>query len=91
MSAALIGGMDRLKRDYINAAKGSGFKLKVFTGKESKIASKLGRPDMLIVFTNKVSHEAKREAVNFAKSKSIPYKMIHSCGVSTLKDALSAN
>lgn len=90
MCAALIGGMDRLKRDYINAAKKEGIKLKVFTGKESRIAPKIGDADMVIIFTNKVSHDARREAMGHAKSNSIPVHMLHSCGVSTLKTCLAA-
>ncbi|EGY25608.1 hypothetical protein DA2_2088 [Desulfovibrio sp. A2] len=88
MCAALIGGMDRLKRDYINAALASGVDLKVFTGKENRIADKLGQADLVIVFTNKISHAAKREVVQHAKANSIPVQMLHSCGVSTLRQAL---
>ncbi len=33
MCAALVGGMDRLKRDYMNEAKKNGVKLKCYTGK----------------------------------------------------------
>jgi len=88
MCATLIGGMDRLKRDYINTAKGSGVKLKVFTGKENKIAGKLGEPDCVIVFTNKVSHAARKEVMQYAKARKIPVQMIHSCGVSTLRQCL---
>jgi hypothetical protein len=88
MCATLIGGMDRLKRDYIETAKTSGFKLKVFTGKESKIADRLGRPDLVIVFTNKVSHEARDQVVRFAKTKNIPLRMVHSCGTKDLTTCL---
>ncbi|MCG8532393.1 MAG: DUF2325 domain-containing protein [Desulfovibrionales bacterium] len=88
MCATLIGGMDRLKRDYINTAKSKGVKLKVFTGKENSISGKMGTPDMVILFTNKVSHAARREVVQYAKAKDIPLHMAHSCGVSTLKQVL---
>lgn len=89
MCATLIGGMDRLKRDYINAAKGNGVSLKVFTGKENNIAGKLGAPDLLVIFTNKVSHTARREVMQYAKAKKIPVHMEHSCGVSTLRQCLA--
>jgi len=59
MCAALIGGMDRLKRDYITSAKEKGVKLKVFTGKENKVSEKLGNADHVIIFTNQISHAAK--------------------------------
>ncbi|HAS90233.1 DUF2325 domain-containing protein [Maridesulfovibrio sp.] len=88
MCAALIGGMDRLKRDYIVSAKKKGVKLKVFTGKENKVSSKLGSADHVIIFTNQISHAAKKDIVKYTKAKQIPLHMFHSCGVSTLKNCL---
>lgn len=88
MCAALIGGMDRLKRDYINSAKQHGVKLKVFTGKENKISTQLGQADHVIIFTNQLSHAARRNIIKYTKANKIPLHMHHSCGVSTLKDVL---
>ena len=50
--------------------------------------NKIGNPDALIIFTNKISHEAKRKAVRFARSRNIPLQLIHSCGVSSLRECL---
>ncbi|MEF2144263.1 MAG: DUF2325 domain-containing protein [Desulfovibrionaceae bacterium] len=91
MCAALIGGMDRLKRDYINTAKADGVKLKVFTGKENKVSCQIGNCGLIIVFTNKVSHKARKDVAAHAKAKGIPMKMLHSCGISSLRDALAGN
>ncbi len=88
MSAALIGGMDRLKRDYITAAKNKGISLKVFTGQERSIKNRLGDVDFLVLFTAKVSHAARKEVLQHAKSGNIPLKMIHASGVSALKKCL---
>lgn len=89
MCATLVGGMDRLRREYINAAKATGVDLKVFTGKENCIASQMGLPDLVIVFTSKVSHAARKEVVQYAKSHNIPLKMVHACGVSSLRQNLA--
>lgn len=88
MCAALVGGMDRLKREYINTAKDQGITLKVFTGQESNISQRLGGVDMVIIFTNKVSHEAKKKAFKLAKTNNIPLQLLHACGVSTLSEHL---
>lgn len=88
MCAALVGGMDRLKREYINTAKDQGITLKVFTGQESNISQRLGDVDMVIIFTNKVSHEAKKKAFKIAKTQNIPLQLLHACGVSTLSEHL---
>jgi len=88
MCAALIGGMDRLKQEYLRTAKQAGVDLKIFTGKESTIAAQLGKSERIIIFTNKVSHQARNEAMNVAKANNIPVHMLHSCGVSSLRKCL---
>ena len=88
MSAFLIGGMDRLHREYIEAAKSLGVTLKVFTGKERSIKKQLGSVDILILCTGKVSHSARREVVSHASIKKIPVVMLHSSGVSSLRGCI---
>ena len=85
MCAALVGGMDRLRKEYIDTARGLGVNLKVFTGQERSIRSQLGELDMMILFTGKVSHAARQEAVKHAKANNIPLRMVHSSGVSALR------
>lgn len=86
MCVALIGGMDRLKRQYVNEAKAVGINLKVFTKPEANMASKIGHVDAMVIFTNKVSHKAKKEVMNIAKARNIPVFMYHSCGICTLRN-----
>jgi hypothetical protein len=86
MCATLIGGMDRLRQEYIETAKDLGVNLKIFTGQESSIRSRIGKPDMIIVCTGKVSHTARTEAARHSKDYNIPLRMIHSPGVSSLRN-----
>ena len=88
MCAALVGGMDRLKEHYQQAAQDQGIKLKVFTGKEKNIRTMIGNPDFIIILTDKCSHKARIEAMQRAKSGNIPVVRMHSCGVSSLKQCL---
>lgn len=88
MCAALVGGMDRLKRDYMNEAKKNGIKLKCFTGKERKISGSLGKVDFVVLFTNKVSHKARKDVMSALRGKDIPVIQCHSCGVSSLRECL---
>jgi hypothetical protein len=81
----MIGGMDRLHREYIETAKSFGITLKIFNGQERSIKKQLGGADMVILCTGKVSHSAKREACKHAGAKKIPVRMIHSPGVSALR------
>lgn len=88
MSIALIGGMDRLERHYISEAEKSGIDLKVFNRAEAGIAQKIRNVDAVVIFTNKVSHRARKEAVNLAKTGNIPVLMYHSCGLCSLRACL---
>ena len=88
MCVTLIGGMDRLKQDYIAAARQGGATLKCISRNERNFMDNIGNPDAIIVFTNKVSHEAKRKALLHARSRNIPIHLVHSCGVSSLRDCL---
>jgi len=89
MCAALIGGMDRLKKEYVSEAKKNGIKLKHFTGKERKISKTLGNVDFVVMFTNKVSHKARTDVLDALRGTDIPIYMHHSCGISTLRKQLA--
>ena len=88
MCVTLIGGMDRLKPDYIAAARQGGHTLKCISRNERNFVDRIGNPDRVIIFTNKISHEAKRKAMQHARSRNIPIHMVHSCGVSSQKECL---
>lgn len=88
MCIALIGGMDRLEKHYQDEAARAGVELQVFTRSENNIGAKLKKADAVVIFTNKVSHQAKKEAMNAARLNNIPAFMHHSCGVCTLRECL---
>jgi hypothetical protein len=88
MCIALVGGMDRLRAHYVGEAEKSGVELKVFNVFEPKMAAKIRSADAVLLFTNKVSHKARREVVAAARSAGIPVHCIHSCGLCTLRDCL---
>lgn len=88
MSVVLIGGMDRLEPQYLQEAERAGVRLRVFTTAQTGIAAKLKHADAVVIFTNKVSHRAKNEAVTAARANDIPVFMHHACGVCTLRECL---
>lgn len=88
MCVALIGGMDRLKREYLTEAEKIGIRLRIFTKSETGIDKKVKGSDAIMIFTNKISHRAKREVMNIAKVNKIKVVMCHSCGVCSLRDCL---
>ncbi len=88
MCVAVIGGMTRLERHYRDAAKRAGIELRIFNQSEVNLGAKLEHVDALLIFTNKVSHRARREALEAVKGRNIPVLMEHSCGVCTLRNCL---
>jgi ABC-type sugar transport system substrate-binding protein len=88
MCIALIGGMDRLERHYVKEALKLGIDLRVFTTQEANIGSKIKNADAMVIFTNKVSHKVKAQAIKEAKANGIPVHMQHSCGVCALRNCL---
>lgn len=88
MCIGLIGGMDRLERHYINEANRSDIHLKVFSKWEKNLSKKINSLDALVVFTDKVSHMARKEAMDVARNRQIPILMYHSSGISTFRNCL---
>jgi hypothetical protein len=91
MCAVLIGGMDRLNREYISVAREMGIDLKIFTGQENSLKRQIGAPDIIIICTGKVSHNARAEAFRHAAANAIPVEMIHSPGISALRRCISGS
>lgn len=89
MCVALVGGMGRLERHYMNEEERLGIDLRVFNRPEAAMMQKIKNADAVVIFTNKVSHRAKKETMNIAKSRNIPVLMYHSCGICTLRDCLN--
>jgi hypothetical protein len=88
MCIGLFGGMDRLARHYHEEAAKFGFDLRVFSRSETGISSKIRTMDAMVIFTNKISHQVKNQAVHAAKTHNIPVYLHHSCGVCTLRECL---
>lgn len=88
MCITLIGGMERLKPDYMATCRAAGHEAKCIAKNERNFNGKIGNPDLILVFTNKISHGARDKAILIAKRKGIPFEMLHSCGVSSLKEFL---
>jgi galactitol-specific phosphotransferase system IIB component len=89
MCIALIGGMDRLEKHYQEAAAQAGITLEIFNKSLNNLSGKLKKADLVVIFTNKVSHQARNDAMHAAKSLGIPVIMKHACGVCTLRDCLN--
>ena len=57
MSVVIIGGHDRMVSQYKKICKNYNCKAKVFTQMSASLDKQIGRPDLLVLFTNTVSHK----------------------------------
>ena len=60
MSVVIIGGHDRMVSQYKKICENHKYKAKVFTQMKTGLDKLIGRPDLLILFTNTVSHKMVR-------------------------------
>lgn len=76
MSVVIVGGHDRMVCQYKKICKEHNCKAKVFTQMPAKLGNQIGSPDLIILFTNTVSHKMVRCAVAEAErcnAASIPH------------------
>lgn len=88
MSVVIVGGNERMVCQYEDICKCFGCKAKVFAKEKGAMKKKIGDPDLLILFTNTVSHKMVNCAVDEAKRKFIPVCRCHSSSASALQNVL---
>ena len=85
MSIVLIGGMKRQEQHYLEEARRHGIDLQVFNQASRRMTRQIGRADALILFTGKVSHEAREQALSAARRQNVPIHQQHACGLCSLR------
>ena len=85
MSIVIVGGNERMVCQYQNICKNYGCKAKVFAKEKGAMKKKLGCPDLMILFTNTVSHKMVNSALQEAKKNNIPIARIHTSSAAALQ------
>lgn len=67
MSVVVVGGHDGMVSQYKKIGKDFNCKIKVFTQMASNLSTQIGSPDVVVLFTNTVSHKMVRCAVQEAE------------------------
>jgi hypothetical protein len=78
MSVVIVGGHDCMVRQYIDICSNFKCKAKIFTQMPGNFKSQIGKADLIVLFTNTVSHkmvtgasqEAKKGNITIAHSRS---------------------
>ncbi len=87
MKIVIVGGNDCMHCQYKDLCKEYKCKAKVFT-QLSGLKSKIGCPDLLVIFTNTVSHKMVKTALSQTKGEAIKIARCHSSSISALKEIL---
>ena len=88
MSIVIVGGNECMECQYKEIVKNTDVS-KVFTKERGNVGKKMGCPDLLVMFTNTVSHKMMNTAVAEAKRKNVEVAWVHSSSASALKTLLA--
>lgn len=88
MSVVIIGGNERMERQYKDLCKEYKCNAKVFTKMKGCFKNKLGSPDLLVLFTNTMSHKMVKSALNETKGMDGIIARSHSSSITALKGIL---
>ena len=88
MSVVIVGGNDCMVRQYKSICKEFDCKAKVFTQVPNDFKSKIGSPDLVILFTSTVSHRMVHCAVKEAQRKKVSIARSHTSSSNALKGIL---
>ena len=88
MSVVIIGGNERMVCQYSDICKCYGCKAKVFPKEHGSVRKKIGCPDLLILFTNTVSHKMVRCAVEEAGRCNADVIRCHTSSKNALEEIL---
>lgn len=88
MSIVIIGGHVRMVQQYKTVCKAHKCKAKVFTQMAANLKDQIGSPDMIIVFTNTVSHKMTKCAVVEAERCNADVVRCHTSSKAALEEIL---
>ena len=90
MSVVIIGGHERMESQYKEICKKYNCKAKVFTKMKTDLSSKIGCPDLMILFTATASHKMVHCAVAESERNHAILERSHSSSASALIKILEA-
>lgn len=88
MSVVIVGGNERMNRDYIKICEQYSCRAKVLTKMRGTFKDKIGNPDLLVLLTNTMSHKMVRSALCEIKGLDTVIARCHSSSMTALKNVL---
>jgi hypothetical protein len=91
MSVVIVGGNDRMVRQYRDLCEKYRCRAKIFTQMSGSMGDKIGNPDRMVLFTNTVFHKMIRCAMSRLKGNETIIAHFHSSSISALRKILEAH
>ena len=88
MSVVIIGGHDRMVCQYKKVCKQFNCKAKIFTQMSASLSKQIGSPDLIVLFSNTVSHIMVRCAVEEAVRCNADVIRCHTSSKNALEEIL---
>ncbi|MDO4277959.1 MAG: DUF2325 domain-containing protein [Lachnoclostridium edouardi] len=88
MSVVIIGGHDRMVCQYQKLCKAYRCSAKVFTQMSANLSKQIGSPDLVVLFTNTVSHKMVKCALDEAKKSNAQVVRCHTSSKAALQEIL---
>ncbi len=88
MSIVIIGGNECMVCQYKNLCKQYKCQAKIYTNMNGTLKNKIGSPDLLVLFTNTVSHKMVRCAMTETKGQKTVIARSHSSSMAALRGIL---
>jgi len=88
MSVVIIGGHDRMVCQYKKICKEYKCKVKIFTQMPANMRNQIGSPDLMVLFTNTVSHKMVRCAMMEAERSNTDIVRCHTSSGNALIEIL---
>ncbi len=88
MSVVILGGNERMIRDYKDLCQSYHCSVKVIPKMGGTLKGRLGSPDLLVLFTDTISHKMVKNAMNELRGQSTVVHRCRSGSMSALRDAL---
>ena len=88
MSVVIVGGNECMVRQYKDLCKTYRCRAKVFPKMNGSLKNKISSPDLLVLFTNTMSHKMLQCALNETKGLDTVVARSHSSSMAALKNIL---
>jgi len=85
VTVVIVGGNHCMQRLYVDTCEKYGCKAKVYVKTNGDLKHKIGSPDLIILFTNTVSHKMRKVAVSEAKRCHAIIERSHSSSLNALE------